>query len=475
MEALPYHSVNRVWSAAKVVVGIAAVISNAALVLLMVERAVGTVLGVAAVALDCIVVPIVLSRLLTGAFRKADSGTTFWSTLPGIAAILAILEVGAIVMLFTQVAGAALTGVARKHPGAGRAVGVIAGTLGGWLAPSAEKRRTRPPSPPPTVPKKPARWDAGTARPARRRDAGSPATATPDAGRREAPVADAAPVPAAPTEIVGSVEVCETVHSVFAVDLGAEPSDEIVVGCASSVHVLWPRPDGNIEERTRFAPAAPAGLERVVAEPRLADLDEDGRRDVLLCAYWKTGGGGTRGGDSWWARGLADGQFDTPARLVGGFCAGIDVGDVDSDGEVEIVLAHRGNPWMEKQPNGELRWFERAGGRRWRPAGRTPLHRDPMGVFLADANGDSTLDAVTVHGWDADDVTVCPGSPQGLLAIDAGIRAPTPPERMDVSARLDGDDRPDRLTAHGGILDIRRTGGDALRPLTRSLDYREYP
>ena len=464
----------RFFSLLKWTFGLGAIALEAALLFLLVEPTVGRAVAWTTVALGVLVVPMGLTSLLVRAFKKTDSGTTYWKNLPGTAAIAALLALSLLLFFARGPASSALLRARDRYPHAPRPLAALAHGLGEVVAPDASPARPRTSRPVAKRPP-PAARDAGRSAPvadAGRTTIAKPPDAAPPRDAGSPPPADAGPPGPA---LAGSIAACDSVRSIFAVDLGQEPTDEIVVACDDGVHVLWPRPDGSVQERTRFALHAPEGLELVQGEPRVVDLDVDGSEDVVLCAYWTTPAGGTRGGDTWWARGAADGQFVRPTRLVGGYCAGIDTGDVDGDGEAELVIAHVGNPWQQNRPDGELRWFERARAR-WTPRGRWPLEKNPQGLRIADVNGDAYADVVVRHSWNEEVVRVLPGSAAGPLAIDAALQAPPAPSRTDVAARLDGDDRPDRLrAAAGGIVEVWRTGPEGpLRPVTRALDYREY-
>lgn len=183
-------------------------------------------------------------------------------------------------------------------------------------------------------------------------------------------------------------------------------------------------------------------------EVRLADLDDDGHLD-LVASYFA-------GPRVWRGTGKAHWQEASaglPSHLLGGLLRGIDVGDVNTDGRADIVVAN----WV----NGPEVFLQTAEGG-WQPtADVMPRMRGgAQAVALGDMNGDGRLDLL-VGGRLASGTTgfglfllIGDGrggwrqAPQGGLP-DTGVATIWGFAVGDV----DGDDRLDFAVATGGNLE----------------------
>lgn len=467
--------------------GLITVLFAGGLVYVTAEHRFGRTLALAITAGAALALPLLLARLLLGAFRRIDADAGLFESAAGMSVVCALGALAILAFVWRAELAEALVDTPDRHPRVPHLAGRVARAAGRWITPTVTKAPPRPSKtkqpPSKTVAKRsappPPRPEGGAAThppPPPRTDGG-----TPDAGTRDAAVIPTTPEPAGLT--AETVRVCDEgseVSAFWAEELGGAASTEIVVLCAkdympTDVRVLWLTEDGRLTERTRITVYPPQDLVLMLQHPRVVDLDEDGAKDLLLCALYMNQHQGPRGGDTWWARGSGDGQFLPPTRLVGSSCVGIDAGDIDGDQHRELVVVHMGNPWFEPHPQGEVRWYERT-NRQFRLKGRKPILAWPSRLALSDVNGDGKLDAVIEHE-DGNGTVVCPGTARGLDPMDAGLHPAMPPLERNVVVRLDADETDDRIEAIvGGSLQLWRSAppGSAGATPARALDFREH-
>lgn len=177
---------------------------------------------------------------------------------------------------------------------------------------------------------------------------------------------------------------------------GKEPNDFAVADLDGDGHVDIVIPNHDTHNLTillgegagRFVPADNSPL-RVAVSPhphtvRLADLDEDGRVDLLV--DHRDGAGVLV------LRGLGGGQLETPGTLVpvgGDPYLGMALGDLDKDGRVDLVTPNPDEVGVLLNRSGDGIAFVPAA-----PVQAT----DPFAVALGDFDGDGLLDLLTAAG-----------------------------------------------------------------------------
>jgi hypothetical protein len=277
-----------------------------------------------------------------------------------------------------------------------------------------------------------------------------------------------------------TLDFANSPRAVWMGELALGGADEVVVSHGDRVQVFYVQNDA-IVERAVFAPRAAAGTNVMMARTLVADIDGDGHRDLGLCAYFTTERGGTRGGNVWWARARANGQFEAPRVLVGPAidCAGIEFGDVNSDQRPELIVVRENNAYAPT-PNlrdSELLWFT-GQGTQWTQRGRVRLARGAQSVWLDDVTRDGILDVIVHTNWEESRNWVIAGArrgPSGVVNVeDVGEE-----ERSFAQAqgRLDGDGRTDVVRIEQRSLRWYRTASDgrpARTSASRALDFERY-
>ena len=169
------------------------------------------------------------------------------------------------------------------------------------------------------------------------------------------------------------------------------------------------------------------------SSPAVADLDGDGRMEVVGSAYSIVSLDGATGTLIWRAKSGHD-RSEPNASNVGRTWPGVVVADVDGDGDLEIVTAHSGGCVSVYNHEG---YFEPG----WP---KQPTSRELRGLAVYDLEGDGTLEVIVtgavynkVNTWIyKHDGTLRPGWPQ--LNNDSGYAHGVFNDNAAV-ADLDGD------------------------------------
>lgn len=263
--------------------------------------------------------------------------------------------------------------------------------------------------------------------------------------------------------------------------LSAGGPDEVVVTCDDAVRVYYLQND-SLLERTVFRPVIAAGTLAFLSRAVVADFDGDGQRDLGLCMYVTSDRGGTRGGNSWWARGRFNGQFEAPRTLVAGFdCGGIEFGDVTGDGRPELILIKEGNGYAPTNPESQMFWYE-GNPSRLTTRGHVRLSKGAGGVWLEDLTNDNILDVIVHTGWDGERRNwVIAGARRGPSGVVPNIETNDNENRLFVTpqGRLDSDNEADAVrVGPSQQLEFYRStpwNRPVLESATPALDREEFP
>jgi FG-GAP-like repeat len=493
------------WSVAKFVIGLVLYTLATVLVFIVADELYSRPVAVVAVILAILVAPIVLAKLLTPSFRRLDPLATYLNVLPGAAAVCALVALIALPLGAPGPVSRALNALGTRYPGVPPQAGSVARALGVALDPNLADAGARardagvrdaahdetpavdasvsadavaftsatPDADDASVTDADDASDGSDAEDASDADdaSGNDAEAVGDADDvSDVPAVDdasggvdaSAAAPVDPMLIAEVPSPCSRITAVLVGDLEGDTRDEIVVQCATSLHVLA-LTEGTLVERMRFEALAPTGLTSELGRPAIFDMDGDGRRDVVVCEHYTSERGGGRGGAARYVTNRGDGRFGDLVQLdrLDG-CGAVAVGDITGDGREELLVAHSGNPYLATLPQGDLAWFSRT-GRQWTRRGRLPVGRWPVRVTVRDVSGDHIGDAIVEHGWENSPLVVLPGSRTGLRPIDVTLRPSETPATLDAEGRFDHDDIPDavRVTSDSVLRISRSQRSDA--------------
>lgn len=241
----------------------------------------------------------------------------------------------------------------------------------------------------------------------------------------------------------GAIDAPVSTRAIVPADLDGDGALDLLLAGAVSHAVTFGRGDGTFEPRVALSTGA--GVEGI---PRVADLDRDGRPDVIECA----------GGALSWRRNAGQRVFDRPARLEGvpaGACRAR-LADLDGDGRLDLLAL---------DPDGRLGLAFGRGAGAFGEA-RALLEGGVAGFDVVDFDGDGRLDVVAADGQG---VQLIRGGVRGPLAVEALAIEPAPQRGVIRLVDLDRDGWPDVLWfADDGPRWCLGAGGGALGACARA-------
>ena len=183
------------------------------------------------------------------------------------------------------------------------------------------------------------------------------------------------------------------------------------VGAGGTVEilVLGGNGDGSFGTiRTNVGPFGSAAL----AGLALADLNNDGQRDIAIREH--------KSGVAWIWLGLGDGTFLSATNLSAGFLAqavnaGVAVGDVNGDGNLDLVVLNNGYPG----PSYTVVWLGDGAGH-FTGSGSFWVGANPYAVALTDLEGDGRLDIVTANSYNGGSLSVLLNRTAPVLSLEQG-------------------------------------------------------
>jgi hypothetical protein len=253
--------------------------------------------------------------------------------------------------------------------------------------------------------------------------------------------------------------------SVIVADVTGDGRDDIVVGAGSTsptsddaVVVFAQRAGGTLAPPVVY-PGGSVGAGMIAA----ADLDGDGRRDVVLLTYQDVRVllqtfAGTLGAP----RILTPSRPDETELLV--------TGDFDGDGRADVLTAGWAAPGVDV-------WYQADGLAA--PHNFACPHGGYDAIAVADLDGDGALDIALSSGESSTLSVLMQRSGSFAPATTVPLSEHPPPEDL-AAADVDGDGRPDLifvsgLHTAGQYLDVLHGNGDGTFALARTFDTDYWP
>jgi len=200
-----------------------------------------------------------------------------------------------------------------------------------------------------------------------------------------------------------------------------------------------------------FAPAVRVNGPRGTADVTLGDMDGDGDLDIV-----------TANGDNNYTptvtilRNNGLGSFSNQSDLqAGGLAAGVTTGDVDGDGDLDIVAAIDGGPYS---PDRRVSVLQLNGNNVVRKS--YDVQRGPYTVATGDLDGDGDLDIVSANAI-AGSISVLLNNGNGTFARARSLPAGSRPADAQI-ADFNGDGKLDIVVANSATVSVFSNKGAGL-------------
>ena len=251
-----------------------------------------------------------------------------------------------------------------------------------------------------------------------------------------------------------------TVSSIAVADLEGDgkPADIVVTNFqyssayvsfpGSSVSVLLGNGDGTFKPPVKFSTNLPGGTNYGPSSVAVADLNGDGKPDLVVTNYGYSGDLGSYAGDKVSVLlGNGNGTFQAEKEYTTSpGPISVAVADVNGDGKPDLVVADFGSQYFS--PGSTVNILLGKGDGTFQPAQILDAGKYPESVAISDLNGDGKPDII-VANLGGNDVSVLQGNGDGSFKTQQTFAAGYAPPCV-VAADLNGDGKPDLVVSNAG-------------------------
>lgn len=254
--------------------------------------------------------------------------------------------------------------------------------------------------------------------------------------------------------------VTPVISPVFVSDVSGDGNPDVLLGYQAGSNTLgmavWlGTGSGTLQPMTAYTRSFSNPIQAIGSPTgfAVADIDGDGRRDIVQGISSLSG---SPGGVLLW-RGSGGGGF-APATFLstGGYCSDVALADLDRDGKLDLVVSQTGGSLVQ----GTVAVLIGRGDGTFGIPNSFPTGLYSLSLAIADFNGDARLDAATADQL-SHTVSALGGTGDGWLVASPSVGV-TPAPAVLLVADLDGDGRPDVLVLNRPVPEASPSTVDLL-------------